>query len=117
MYVIVSGKASVKLHVAGRPQEIATLGPGDIVGEISLLTGATRNATVTAVKPVRALEIGKPALEELLAKNPGLVERFAHVVEQRCAEISRITAGALRWHQETATREELIARMMAHYYG
>jgi len=88
LLVIVSGEVSVS--VAGRPKSVAGLGPGDIVGEMSLLTGAPRSATVTAVSPVMAYEIGKDDLEPLLIMSPSLFERFAAVVERRRAELDRI---------------------------
>lgn len=93
MLVIVSG--TVNVSVAGRPQTVATLDEGDIVGEMSLLTGAPRSATVTAVRPVVAIEIGKDGLEPLLVMSPSLFERFAAVVEKRRAELDRIYGPSL----------------------
>jgi CRP-like cAMP-binding protein len=86
--VIVSG--TVNVSVAGRPQTVASLGAGDIVGEMSLLTGAPRSATVTAVRPVVACEIGKDDLEPLLIMSPSLFERFAAVAEKRRTELDRV---------------------------
>jgi CRP-like cAMP-binding protein len=88
LLVIVSG--SVNVSVSGRPATVASLGEGDIVGEMSLLTGAPRSATVTAVRPVVACEIGKDDLEPLLIMSPSLFERFAAVAEKRRAELDRI---------------------------
>src|SRR5690349_6621493 len=48
MFVLVDGKVTVTVHLRSGEERVATLGPGDIVGEMSLLTGARRNATVTA---------------------------------------------------------------------
>ena len=42
------------------------LGPGDFLGEISLVDGRPRSATVTATGPVKALVIGRPAFLELM---------------------------------------------------
>lgn len=88
LLVIVSG--TVNVSVAGTPQTVATLGEGDVVGEMSLLTGAPRSATVAAVRPVVAIEIGKDELEPLLVMSPSLFERFATVVEKRRAELDRV---------------------------
>jgi CRP-like cAMP-binding protein len=49
-YFIVSGRAEIT--VGGTPQ--ATVGPGEPVGEMALLLGRDRTATVTATEPVRA---------------------------------------------------------------
>ena len=81
--LVVIAEGDVNVSVAGRPETVATLGEGDIVGEMSLLTGAPRSATVTVVRPVVALEIGKADLEPLLIMSPSLFERFAAVVEKR----------------------------------
>jgi CRP-like cAMP-binding protein len=88
LLVIVDG--AVNVSVAGRPQTVASLGAGDIVGEMSLLTGAPRSATVTAVRPVVAIEISKADLEPLLVMSPSLFERFAAMVEKRRGELDRI---------------------------
>ena len=97
MFAIMKGAAEVSVHVAGGKENVAMLGPGDIVGEISLMTGAYRNATVTAAKALTALEIGKPALQQLLSESPDLIPRFAGVIEQRQAELKRIRKTAAHW--------------------
>jgi CRP-like cAMP-binding protein len=90
MFVIVAGSAEVTLHGDGGPRHLADLGPGGIVGEGSLLTGATRSATVTARSPVAAVEIDKAAIEPLFDAEPKLVERFADSVARRQSEVDRI---------------------------
>jgi CRP-like cAMP-binding protein len=96
MFVIVSGALEVAVHVAGGRKVVARLGPGDVVGEMSLMTGAYRSATVTATRAVTAVEIGKPSLRELLATHPGLIRRFAGMIEQRQAELDNLRRGAAR---------------------
>jgi len=88
LLVIVSG--TVNVSVAASPQTVASLGEGDVVGEMSLLTGAPRSATVTAVRPVVALEVTKADVEPLLVMSPSLFERFAAVVENRRADLDRV---------------------------
>jgi CRP-like cAMP-binding protein len=117
MFVLVEGKATVSLHMRSGEERIATLGPGDIVGEMSLLTGARRSATVTAANAVRALEIAKPSLEALLVASPGLIERFAATVEQRRAEVDQMHASDSRAAHVGLSRAEIAARMTAFYTG
>jgi CRP-like cAMP-binding protein len=117
MFVVVDGKVSVTVHSRTGKERVATLGPGDIVGEMSLLTGARRNATVVAARQVTALEIAKPALEELLIGSSELIERFAGTVEQRQAEIDLIHDLDERERSVGLSRAEIAARMTAFYAG
>jgi CRP-like cAMP-binding protein len=88
LFVIVGGEVEVNTgDETGK--HIATLGPGAIVGEMSLMTGARRSATVTAATHVRAFEVTKAALAPILAAAPALVDRFAAMLEARQAELDR----------------------------
>jgi CRP-like cAMP-binding protein len=104
MFVIARGKVSVR--VTGDAAPIATLGPGDIVGEMSLLTGARRSATVTALEPVEVLEVNKDALAHVLSQSPTLVGRFVEMLLRRQRELDRI-AGGSAWGMMRPHREEL----------
>jgi CRP-like cAMP-binding protein len=93
MYVIVKGEVSVNLvDRDAREQSVAALGPGDIVGEMSLFTGDRRTATVSAVSNVDAVEITKWSLERVFSKSPGLVDRFAEVLAKRQAELNNLAS-------------------------
>jgi CRP/FNR family cyclic AMP-dependent transcriptional regulator len=69
-YVIMDGTANV-YH---ERSPIATLGEGDVVGEMTLLAGGQRRATVSSVTPVRGLRIENDVLTDLLSKRPKLRE-------------------------------------------
>ena len=51
---------------------VGQLGPGDFIGEISLIDGRPRTATTTAVGPVRALEVCRPEFLELMDRHPAV---------------------------------------------
>src|SRR5262249_25532090 len=71
MFVIESGRAAVTIHGAsGDSRGIAMLDPGAHFGEISLLTGEPRTATVRALTEVVAIEINKDTLLPVLEDNP-----------------------------------------------
>ncbi len=117
MFVLVDGKVTVSVHEPGGDRMVATLGPGEVVGEMSLMTGDRRSATVRAKGKVTALEISKAALEPILAAEPRLAERFAVVVEQRHAELASRHAEARRWVSVGVGRDEIAAQMTAFYSG
>ena len=84
LFLIVSGQASVKVAQEGGGEVVAnTLKPGDTFGEMSLLTGAPRNATVVADNDLRVLEIGKDALGPVLQENPAVTEALSRLVADR----------------------------------
>jgi len=65
---------------------LATLSKGDFFGEMSLLTGAPRSATVTSDGGSEVLVISKEALAPLLAHDPQLAEHLSAAVTARQAE-------------------------------
>lgn len=58
------------VDAGGPPAELAMLAVGDFFGEMSLMTGEPRSATVTAVEESRLLEVAKPVFAELLQSRP-----------------------------------------------
>jgi CRP-like cAMP-binding protein len=63
-FIILSGQAAVT--IGGR--HIATVGPGDIIGEIALLDRRPRTATVTALEPMQAFVVDPRSFNSLLAE-------------------------------------------------
>jgi CRP-like cAMP-binding protein len=95
LFVIVKGDVTVTLaDRKGHDHEVATVGAGGIVGEMSLMTGARRNATVVAAGEVVALEIPKVALETILARAPDLINRFGAMLASRQSERDKVAARA-----------------------
>ena len=91
MFCVRDGLVSIAfVDSRNQRREIRQLGPGSVVGEIELLTGGQRLATVTAVTHVRALEISKQALEKAFARAPDLIEGFASVLAIRQAMLEQI---------------------------
>lgn len=105
MYAIASGRVVVEVHGGRQDRRVVALGPGEIVGEMALFTGARRSATVVAETNVEALEIPKAALERVLAKAPGLIDRFGEIFAARSAELKRIEADEEHIHPEEFGRQ------------
>ncbi len=81
-FVLVDGSAEVR---RGR-RKLAMLGPGDFFGEISLVAGRPRTATVTATEPVRALVLTDRAFGNLMRDTPGLQQKVLEAVAARLTE-------------------------------
>ena len=85
MFVVCDGVAVVTLD-AGR-REVARLGRGQFFGEMSLLTGEPRTATVVAGSDCRVLEIAVEDFRRLVLADPAVVERVVTAVNTRRAEL------------------------------
>jgi CRP/FNR family cyclic AMP-dependent transcriptional regulator len=82
-YVIVEGKAS--LTRGGR--EIAVLGPGSYFGELSLLDGQKRDATVTTSTPADLLVVGQREFVTLLQDVPQITRKLLAGMARRLHEL------------------------------
>lgn len=60
LFLLVGGEVEVRLRRGDGVAPVAKLGPGECFGEMSLLAGEPRNATVVALTEVEAVEIAKP---------------------------------------------------------
>jgi CRP-like cAMP-binding protein len=88
-YVIVTGQAEVTRD----GKQIARLGPGDVVGELSLIDGKPRSATVTATTDLEVLELDGEDLRTLMKKAPPVVRKLLEALAQRVREVdARSTA-------------------------
>lgn len=80
-FVLIEGEAEVRKE--GR--RVNTLGPGDFLGEISLITKVPRTATVTTNGPTRVLVITDRAFAQLLRDAPEISQGVLEAVGERLA--------------------------------
>jgi len=90
LYVVASGVLGV-IKAAGTDNELTinTIRPGDVVGELSFLDGATRYASLVAMSGTRVLGLSRGDLEGLLDKNPQLVYRVMRAIVRVVHDIQR----------------------------
>jgi uncharacterized membrane protein len=75
MHIILEGEVKISLRDEdGEKLVLDRVGPGGTFGEISLLDGGTRSATVTALEPTSTLRLNRPEFMELLAKRPHMAQ-------------------------------------------
>ena len=88
MYVIVSGEVRIVVNNGGQSEkEIARRTAGDVVGEMSLISGDTRIASVIAVSDVRALCLDRLSFESLLRERP---EVCLAVMRELCDRLKQL---------------------------
>lgn len=91
-YVVVSGQLSVR--VGAPPREIAVLERGGAFGEMSLLTGEPRAATVVALQDCTLLELGREAFARHLETHPERLAQLAAMLEERKAGLAAASSAS-----------------------
>ena len=83
-YVIERGAVRVLLgHSNGGGRVIARLGPGDFFGEMSMLAGEPRSATIVAEEDTAVVEVGQAVFQGIVAANPAVLEPISRVAARR----------------------------------
>ncbi len=88
MHVIRNGRVRVPIvdSGTGKTKMVVHLGPGDMVGEMALLTGEMRNADVIAETDVETLVIARDTLQPLLRDHPPLARFLTDILGKRLEE-------------------------------
>ena len=82
-FIIRSGKVDIVQDREGKEQKIATLGPGDVFGEMALLDEFPRSATARAVEPTTALGIQRWHFRGILESHPQLALALLPILTRR----------------------------------
>ncbi len=109
MFVIYRGEAVVTLEPGTR--EVARLTTGQFFGEMSLLTGEPRTATVAAAADCSVLEITAEDFRRLVLADPVVVERIATAVATRRAENVRHRAAGAASAASSEPAQNFVARV------
>jgi CRP-like cAMP-binding protein len=113
LYMIVEGDAIVRIGRGPDEREVARLVAGQFFGEMSLMTGEARTATVVAATDMLCYRIDKPAFQSVLRESPAIVDHVAEVLAQRRTALSAArdeNAETKRTRAETA-KQDLLGRI------
>jgi small-conductance mechanosensitive channel/CRP-like cAMP-binding protein len=83
MFIVVHGEVDVIVHAAQRDTVVATLCAGEAFGEMCLLTGERRSATVRAKTDCDIWEIERASIQPLLDENKDLAEKLSDLLARR----------------------------------
>ena len=92
MFVIVEGQAEVEKDgtVLGR------LGPGDVIGELSLIDGQPRSANVRATTDLKVLELAQDDFKSLVDDSPKFVQSLLKALSLRIRDMDSRGLGSVR---------------------
>lgn len=111
LFIIESGDAEVLVRQDNSEYfEVAGLGPGAMFGEMSLVTGALRTATVRTTSPCELLVIGHDEFAGVLEHHPEIAQRISEVLATRQAQLKQVPElGEPRSVEQTSS--ELLGRI------
>ena len=89
LYIIDQGEVDVFAERDGKRRHLSTLAAGSIFGEMGLLTGAIRQATVVAKGQVDCYRLDKNGIESILHARPEIAEHMARMLADRTEELGR----------------------------
>ena len=104
MLLLLQGEVQVDKHGdhEGEDLSLLVLGPGSIIGEMSLLDGAPRSATCTAMSPVTAAALTRKGLEVLIEQQPRTAAKLLMGVAQRMADRLRAVSQQVQMYAQLA---------------
>lgn len=117
MFLVRSGSLRVEVAPAGDPgagSVVANLGPGDFFGEMSLLTGEPRSASVVAECDVEVLRLTKADFASVLSTDASVVETLSAALEKRLAENAMKTVSKSDSEEHDShrtTRADILSRI------
>lgn len=85
-YIVIDGTVDILMPSGTSEIAVANLGPGEIVGEMAVITGEPRSAAIVAKTEVHVLRIERATLRALLREFPELSQEMMLILARRLAE-------------------------------
>ncbi len=96
LHILVKGRVSVDRDVQGVHVHLADVGPGDVIGEMGVLNGDPRSATVTATEDLETLELDAAFLKEIFRDDPDILMAVMKVINQRMKNTEELVENSLK---------------------
>lgn len=118
LYILVSGEVEVWLEKDGERRLLTTLPAGSVFGEMGMLTGEPRRATVTARSDAECYRLDKAGFEDVIRSRPAIAEEMAGILAQRSIQLvqAQEALGAeARAHEMSRRHASILGRMRSFF--
>jgi small-conductance mechanosensitive channel/CRP-like cAMP-binding protein len=116
-FVIDRGEVEVSKNLGGAQRTLARLMEGQFFGEMALLTGERRAATVVAATDVDVFTIDKPAFHDVLVNNPAIAVDISTILAERREALSQAEVDLTARYETAGSRVELKQRILDRIRG
>ena len=114
LYILVAGEAEVWLEQEGGRRLLTTLPAGSVFGEMGMLTGEPRRATVTAKSDVECYRLDKAGFEDIIRSRPAIAGEMAGILAQRNVQLTQAQeeiGAEARAHEMSRQHASILGRM------
>jgi CRP-like cAMP-binding protein len=111
LHVVIKGRflATIVSPVSGQEAAVNFFGPGSYFGELALIDGSARSATICAIEPAETLELRRRDFEELVADEPSVQRFLLLALAQRVRDMTEQIAESLFTPVEKRVHRRLLA--------
>jgi len=118
LYIVTEGEADVVLEVPGQlNRSLGTIQAGSFFGEMGLMTGAPRTATVTAKTGVECYQLDKDAFESILHSRPSIAEEISQILVSRRSALDSVLNGITEETRSQAQQSSEILERIKRFFG
>ena len=118
LYIVAFGEVEVRYEPPhGAPQIITTLRPGQFFGEMALLTGEARSATVIASTDVECYRLDVKSFQTLLHRRPEIADGMSRIIASRRPELEKVREIFSAQPAATAAEQADILTRIRRFFG
>lgn len=111
LYIVDSGNAEVVLETPSGRRPLATLMAGSVFGEMGMMTGEPRRATVIARTDVDCYRLDKAGFESILRARPDVATSISQVLASREADLESVAGASAHGGEARGGREQILRRI------
>lgn len=107
LFIVLRGGLEVRFD----GKKVGKLSEGEFFGEMSLLTGEKRHATVVAAEEVRLIEVSKEALSPIISSHPSILTGLGDLLERRLEQIAAARRASAEIAEHTPPRDAILHKL------
>lgn len=117
LYLITEGEVDVWSEVGGQRTHVATLAAGSVFGEMGLMTGEPRRASVIARSDAVCLRLDKTGFEAVLRSRPDIAGDISNVIAERMQELDSAREATRGRSSESSSTSDAIRGRIRRFFG
>lgn len=118
LFAVERGRVEVVVALENRqPLRVALLEPGAVVGELALLTGERRTATVQALAETEVIVVSRNAFKQVFDANPELVESLTQRLAQRMDQLNQAVSDATNGESDSDRRSDILMQRIRKFFA